>query len=44
MKMRSQWVSGEISFDSCLRGFQADEVGQIRSGTYEIEAVALTMY
>ena len=37
-------IRGEISFDSYLRCFQADAVGQIRSGTYEIEAVALAMY
>ena len=44
MKMEPQWVSGEISFDSYLRCFQENTVGLMRSGTYEIEAVALAMY
>ncbi len=37
-------IRGEISFDSYLRGFQENTVGLMRSGTYEIEAVSLTMY
>ena len=35
---------GEISFDSYLRCFQADDAGQIRSGTYEIEKIMVTIY
>ena len=37
-------IRGEISFDSYLRCFQENTVGLMRSGTYEIEAVSLTMY
>ena len=37
-------IRGEISFDSYLRCFQETTVGLMRSGTYEIEAVSLTMY
>ena len=36
-------IRGEISFDSYLRCFQENTVGLMRSGTYEIEAVSLTM-
>lgn len=53
MKMGPQWLSrnGEdtaiiegISYDSCLRGFQADDAGQIRSGTYEIEKIIYSFF
>ena len=37
-------IRGEISFDSYLRCFQENTVGLMGSGTYEIEAVSLTMY
>lgn len=37
-------IRGEISFDSYLRCFQADDAGQIRSGTYEIEKIIYSFF
>ena len=37
-------IRGEISFDNYLRCFQADDAGQIRSDTYEIEKTIYSFF